>query len=98
MAEDTFPILGIDHVRFYVNNARQNAYFYQHAFGFDIVGYGGLETGLRHEVDYVLKQGNTRFLFSAPVRPGHPMADKIAQHGDFVQDIAFLVEDVDWSF
>ena len=98
MAEDTFPIKGVDHVRFYVNNARQNAYFYQHAFGFDITGYAGLETGLKHEVDYLLKQGNTRFLFSAPIRPGHPMAEKIAQHGDFVQDIAFTVDDVDWSF
>jgi 4-hydroxyphenylpyruvate dioxygenase len=98
MAQDTFPILGIDHVRFYVNNARQSAYYYQHAFGFDIVGYAGLETGLKHEVDYLCRQGNTRFLFSAPIRPGHPMAEKIAQHGDFVQDIAFQVEDADWSF
>jgi 4-hydroxyphenylpyruvate dioxygenase len=98
MSQDSFPIKGVDHVRFYVNNARQNAYFYQHAFGFDITGYAGLETGLKHEVDYLLKQGNTRFLFSAPIRPGHPMADKIAQHGDFVQDIAFTVDDVDWSY
>ncbi|MEX2243986.1 MAG: 4-hydroxyphenylpyruvate dioxygenase [Fimbriimonadaceae bacterium] len=98
MPTDSFPIIGIDHVRFYVNNARQNAYFYQHAFGFDITGYAGLETGLKHEVDYLCKQGNTRFLFSAPIRPGHPMASKISEHGDFVQDIAFTVEDVDWSF
>ncbi|HXH62481.1 MAG TPA: 4-hydroxyphenylpyruvate dioxygenase [Fimbriimonadaceae bacterium] len=98
MPHDSFPIKGVDHVRFYVNNARQNAYFYQHAFGFDIVGYGGLETGLKHEVDYLLKQGNVRFLFSAPIRPGHPMSPLIAEHGDFVQDIAFTVDDVDWSF
>ena len=98
MSKDTFPIRCVDHVRFYVNNARQNAYFYQHTFGFDIVGYAGLETGLKHEVDYVLRQGNATFLFSAPIRPGHPMASKIAEHGDFVQDIAFEVDDVDWAF
>lgn len=98
MSQDSFPIIGVDHVRFYVNNARQNAYFYNHAFGFDIVGYAGLETGLKHEVDWLCKQGNVRFLFSAPIRPGHPMASKIAEHGDFVQDIAFAVEDVDWSY
>ncbi|MCH8978032.1 MAG: 4-hydroxyphenylpyruvate dioxygenase [Armatimonadetes bacterium] len=98
MAHDSFPIRKVDHVRFYVSNARQNAYFYQHAFGFDIVGYHGLETGLKHEIDYVLKQGDVTFLFTAPIRPGHPMAQKIGEHGDFVQDIAFEVDDVEWSF
>lgn len=98
MTADTFPLRRLDHVRFYVNNARQNAYFYHHAFGFDIVGYHGLETGLRHEVDYLVQQGGVRFLFTAPVRPGHVMAEKIAQHGDFVQDIAFEVDDVELAF
>ena len=98
MAHDPFPIRRVDHVRHYVNNARQAAFFYQHTFGFSINGYSGLETGLRHEVDYLLEQNDVRLLFSAPVRPGHPMASKIAEHGDFVQDIAFEVDDVEWSF
>ena len=98
MAQDNFPIRRIDHVRHNVNNARQAAYYYQHVFGFGITGYHGLETGLRHEVDYLLEQKNIRLLFTAPVTPNHPMAGKIAYHGDFVQDIAFEVDDVDWSF
>jgi 4-hydroxyphenylpyruvate dioxygenase len=96
--KDTFPIRKVDHIRHYVGNARQSAYFYQHTFGFSITGYHGLETGLRHEVDYLLEQNDIRLLFSAPVRPGHPMAEKIALHGDFVQDIAFEVDDVDWAW
>ena len=98
MSTDIFPIRRVDHVRHYVNNARQAAFFYQHTFGFAITGFNGLETGLRHEVDYLLEQNDLRLLFSAPVKPGHPMAPLIAEHGDFVRDIAFEVDDVDWSF
>jgi 4-hydroxyphenylpyruvate dioxygenase len=98
MSQDTFPIRKVDHVRHYVNNARQSAFFYQHTFGFNITGYYGLETGSRDEAGYLLEQGDLKLVFSAPLRPGHPMADKIAQHGDFVQDICFEVDDVDWAF
>ncbi|MDI9641303.1 4-hydroxyphenylpyruvate dioxygenase [Kamptonema cortianum] len=98
MSGDTFPIRRVDHVRHYVNNARQSAFFYQHTFGFNITGYRGLETGSTNQVDYLLEQNNVRLVFSAPLRPGHPMAEKIAQHGDFVQDIAFEVDDVDWAW
>ncbi len=98
MSTDTFPIRRVDHIRHYVNNARQSAYFYQHTFGFGIRGYRGLETGSRDQVDYMLEQGDLRLVFSAPLRPGHPMANKIAFHGDFVQDIAFEVDDVDAAY
>jgi len=96
--EDIFPIRRIDHIRHYVNNARQSAYYYQHVFGFSIIGYRGLETGSHDQVDWLLEQGDLRLVFSAPVRPGHPMASKIAEHGDFVQDIVFEVDDVDVAY
>jgi 4-hydroxyphenylpyruvate dioxygenase len=98
MSTDTFPIRRVDHIRHFVNNARQSAFFYQHTFGFNISGYYGLETGVKDEAGYLLEQNDLRLVFSAPVRPGHPMADKIAFHGDFVQDIAFEVDDVDWAW
>ena len=62
MAENTLPLRRIDHVRFFVGNARQAAYFYRNAFGFDVTAYAGLETGLRNEAGYVLKQGDIEFL------------------------------------
>src|SRR5947209_1632173 len=98
MPQDSFPIRRVDHVRFYVGNAKQAAYYYQNVFGFDITGFAGLETKQKHEVDYLLEQGQIRFLISAPVRPGHPYAEALAKHGDGVQDIAFEVDDVDWAF
>jgi len=95
MSTDTFPIRRVDHVRHLVNNARQSAFYYQHTFGFGITGYYGLETGVKNEAGYLLEQNDLRLVFSAPTRPGHPMADKIAYHGDFVRDISFEVDDVD---
>jgi 4-hydroxyphenylpyruvate dioxygenase len=95
---DNFPIRKVDHIRHYVNNARQAAFFYQQTFGFSITGFSGLETGVRDEASYLLEQNDIRLYFSAPIRPGHPMAAKIAEHGDFVQDIAFEVDDVDWAY
>lgn len=95
---DTFPIRRVDHVRFLVGNAKASAYYYHKVFGFDIVGYDGLETGLKHEVDWLLRQGNVRFLFTAPSRPGHPLNEQLNRSGDGVMDIAFEVDDVDWAF
>lgn len=99
MREDSFPIRRIDHVRHYVNNARQSAYFYRQIFGFTVTGFHGLETdNSTNQADYVLEQNDVRLVMSAPLRPGHPMAELIGQHGDFVQDIAFEVENVDQAF
>lgn len=95
---DSFPIRKVDHIRHYVGNARQASYYYQNVFGFSITGFHGLETGLKHEVDYLLEQNGVKLLLSAPLKPGHPMSEAIATHGDFVQDIAFEVDDVDWAF
>ena len=45
-AQDFLPLNGTDYVEFYVGNAKQTAYYYQHAFGFQPLAYAGLETGL----------------------------------------------------
>ena len=52
--KDDMPIRKIDHVRFFVGNARQSAYFYRNAYGFDVVAYAGLETKVKNEAGYVL--------------------------------------------
>ena len=62
---DPFPIHRIDHIEFYVGNAKQSAAFYRDSFGFDIRAYRGMETGCRETASYVLEQGNIRFLVSA---------------------------------
>jgi 4-hydroxyphenylpyruvate dioxygenase len=98
MSDFDIPLRGIDHVRFFVGNARQSAYFYRNAFGFDVVAYAGLETRTRHEAGYVLKQGDITFVLASPLGPEHPEAQRLILHGDGVQDIALAVDDVSAAY
>src|SRR4051812_2131171 len=62
MSKQEINLRRIDHVRFFVGNARQSAYFYRNAFGFNVVAYAGLETKVRNEAGYVLRQGEITFV------------------------------------
>jgi 4-hydroxyphenylpyruvate dioxygenase len=96
--KDALPLRRIDHVRFFVGNARQSAYFYRNAFGLDVIAYAGLETRQKHEAGYVLRQGHITFVLISPLGQGHPESSRLIQHGDGVQDIAFEVDDVTRAF
>jgi 4-hydroxyphenylpyruvate dioxygenase len=98
MTSDPMALKRVDHVRIFVGNARQSAYFYRNAFGFDVVAYAGLETGVKHEACYVLRQGHITFVLASPLRPDHPDAQRLVRHGDGVQSIALEVDDVAAAF
>ncbi|MGH8998485.1 MAG: 4-hydroxyphenylpyruvate dioxygenase [Acidimicrobiia bacterium] len=83
---------GVDHLEFWVGNARQSAGFLASAFGFDIVAYAGPETGVGGRVSYVLAQGDIRFVVTSGLRPDSPVAAHVRAHGDGVKDLAFTVE------
>ena len=85
------PLRKIDHVRFFVGNARQCAFFYRNAFGFDVVAYAGLETKVKHEAGYVLRQGDITFVLTSPLSGEHPESQRLITHGDGVMDIALDV-------
>ncbi|HEX8803401.1 MAG TPA: 4-hydroxyphenylpyruvate dioxygenase [Acidimicrobiales bacterium] len=87
------PLGGIDHVEWWVGNARAFAGFLASAFGFEIVGYAGPETGRRDRVSHVLEQGRVRFLVSGALSPDSPIAEHVRVHGDGVRDVCFLVDD-----
>jgi 4-hydroxyphenylpyruvate dioxygenase len=95
---DFLPLLGTDHVEFYVGNARQSAHYYRSAFGFKLTVYSGPETGVRDRVSYVLEQEKIRFVLTTPLRPDHPIADHIKLHGDGVRDIALTVDDAESAY
>ena len=93
------PVLtGTDHVELYVGNARQAAYHYQRAFGFDVIAYSGPETGTRDRVSYVLQQGKVRLVLTAALRPEGDIAAHVQTHGDGVKAIALGVEDAVAAF
>jgi 4-hydroxyphenylpyruvate dioxygenase len=92
------PLRKIDHVRFFVGNARQSAFFYRNAFGFDVIAYAGLETKVKHEAGYVLRQGDITFVLTSPLGKEHPESQRLLTHGDGVMDIALEVTDVRAAF
>lgn len=98
MNTDAIALRGVDHVRFFVGNAKQSAYFYRNAFGFDVVAYAGLETGVKHEAAYVLRQGDITFVLTSSLRANDPDNMRLMFHGDGVKDIALAVDDVKAAF
>jgi 4-hydroxyphenylpyruvate dioxygenase len=96
-AEDSFPILGIDYVQFFVGNAKQAAHYYR-ALGFRPVAYMGLETGSRDRVSWCVQQGDVRLVFTGSLGPENPIAEHVKQHGDGVHDVAFRVPDAEEAY
>jgi 4-hydroxyphenylpyruvate dioxygenase len=98
MSTDFLPLNGTDHIEFYVGNAKQSAYYYQHAFGFQLVAYAGPETGVRDRASYVLQQGKVRFVLTTALHPDHEITRHVAQHGDGVKVLALWVDDAEKSY
>jgi 4-hydroxyphenylpyruvate dioxygenase len=93
MAEDFMPLLGWDYIELWVGNAKQAAYFYEHAMGFSRTAYSGPETGVRDRASYVLEQGDIRLVVTSAVREESDITKHHARHGDGVKDIALTVPD-----
>ncbi len=98
ISADPFPVIGMDHIRFAVGNARQAAHYYSVAFGMTCVAYRGPEQGQRDLAEYVLTSGKARFVFTGEVRAGTPIGTSVAAHGDGVTDLALEVPDVDAGY
>ena len=98
MSNDPLKIRRIHHVELWVGNALQASYYYRRAFGFELYGYRGLETGSRLETTFALRQNDARLFFTAPLTERGPVSDHVTLHGDGVRDIAFEVDDADSAF
>jgi 4-hydroxyphenylpyruvate dioxygenase len=91
MTTDFMPIEGWDHLEFWVGNAKQSAFFYEHAFGFTRTAYAGPETGVRDRASYVLEQGDIRFVLTSGLGPESEITRFACAHGDGVKDVALTV-------
>ena len=98
IADDAFPIKRIDHIEFYVGNAKQSAAYYHDELGFLNTAYRGLETGSRDVASYVLEQGNIRFVVSAATVRDHAITNHAHRHGDGVAVIALEVPDAQQAY
>lgn len=97
-ASDFLPLNGTDYIEYYVGNAKQSAYYYQAAFGFELVAYCGPETGVRDRASYVLQQNKIRFVLTTPMHPGNEVSDHITRHGDGIKVLALWVDDAEKSW
>ncbi len=90
---DPLNLVDVDHIRFYVGNAKQSAYFYAQSFGFEIEQISDLTTGSRETATYLLTQGNIRFLLTTGLTADHPANKEVGLYGDGIKDICFTVDD-----
>jgi 4-hydroxyphenylpyruvate dioxygenase len=97
-ATDPFPVSGLDHLRFYVGNAKQAAHFYSTAFGMTLVAYRGPEQGYRDHAEYVLRSGSAVFVLTGGVHRQAAATRHYERHGDGIVDIALEVPDVDAAY
>ena len=95
---DFLPLNGTDYIEFYVGNAKQSAYYYQMAWGYELVAYAGLETGVKDRASYVLQQGKIRLVLTTSFDPESEITKHVAKHGDGVKVLALWVDDAERSF
>jgi 4-hydroxyphenylpyruvate dioxygenase len=90
---DFLPLLGTDHIEFYVGNAKQAAHYYMSAFGFQPLAYAGPETGIKDKSSYAVRQNKLTLVFTTALRTNNAIADHVYKHGDGVRSLSLLVED-----
>lgn len=88
----------VDHLEWWVGNARAFTAWLCSGFGFRPLAYAGPETGRPTTVSYVVEQGSVRFVITSGLTPDEPVASHVRLHGDGVHDIAFTVDDVDRAY
>jgi 4-hydroxyphenylpyruvate dioxygenase len=90
-SNDFMPLDGWDHVELWVGNAKQAAFFYEHAFGFTPTAYSGPETGVRDRASYVLEQEEICLVVTSGLRADSEITQYACRHGDAAKSIALRV-------
>lgn len=96
--EDFLPLNGTDHVEFYCGNAKQSAYYYINAFGYEMIAYAGPETGVRDRASYVIKQEKVVLILTTSLDPNSEISEHVKKHGDGVKVLALWVDDARKSY
>ena len=97
-AQDFLELWGTDYVEFYVGNAKQSAYYFKTAFGFQEVAYAGLETGVTDRTSYVLQQDKIRLVITSSLVEDSDINRHLNEHGDGVKIVALWVPDATKAF
>ena len=97
-AQDFLELWGTDYVEFYVGNAKQSAYYFKTAFGFQEVAYAGGETGVTDRTSYVLQQDKIRLVITSSLVEDSDINRHLNEHGDGVKIVALWVPDATKAF
>lgn len=84
-------INNIPYVEKYVANLNQETKILVDSFGFNLIGKTTHSNGNESSI---LEEGNIRFILTS----GQAAEDQIKNHGDFIKDLAFEVDDVEKSY
>lgn len=91
-------ISGIDHIELFVGDARQAAFYLCTAFGFQVCGQGGPETGLAGQRSLLLRQGEIQVVLTSGLGADHPATEYVRRHGDGVAIVAIGVDDAEQAY
>lgn len=91
-------IFGIDHIELYVGDAQQSAYYFGAAYGLEVGGQGGPETGLDGQRTLLMVQGEVQLVLTSGLYAEHAATEYVQRHGDGVAVVAMQVDDVAESF
>lgn len=97
-AQDFLELWGTDHVEIYVGNAKQSAYYFKTAFGFQEVAYAGLETDVQDRTSYVLQQNKIRLVITSSIVKDSDINRHLNDHGDGVKFVALWVPNATKAF
>jgi 4-hydroxyphenylpyruvate dioxygenase and related hemolysins len=91
------PLEGWDHVELWVGNAKQAAYFYEHAFGFTRTAYAGPETGSAIAPPTCSSRA-TSALVTSGLRNDSEITQYACRHGDAAKSIGLQVPSADEAY
>lgn len=90
-------ILGVDHLEWYVGNARLTAAWFQR-LGFTPIARQGPDTGVQDLDSILLAAGDVRILLTSGLTPNHDATRAVAARGDAIHDVAWSVGDVEVAY
>ena len=91
-------IYGIDHVELYVGDAKQSAFYLGHAFGLQVHGHGGPETGLAGQRSLLLRESAVQIVLTSGLAADHPAAEYVQRHGDGVAVVGLEVDNASVAY
>lgn len=90
-------ILGVDHLEWYVGNARLTAAWFQR-LGFTPIARQGPDTGVQDLDSILLAAGDVRILLTSGLTRKHDATRAVAARGDAIHDVAWSVGDVEVAY